>query len=84
MVWSSFAYEIARAYPAFREEIVSTLSGHAFGLENATAGVIFRRLVVEPLQKSYSKFSPDQFPVFVIDALDECGGLDGSSRQARK
>ena len=30
------------------------------------------------------KFPTDQFPVFIIDALDECGTLDGSTNRDRK
>ena len=83
VVWSTFAYEIAKAYPACGEKIVSTLKGHTFRLENATASDILQRLVIEPLKECRSTFEPGQFPVFILDALDECGGL-GSSASDKK
>ena len=84
MVWSTFAYEIAEVYPACRKKIVQTLKNRTFRLENATASDILRRLVIDPLKECRSAFQPCQFPVFVLDALDECGGLDRSMYEKRR
>ena len=87
MLWKTVAYALAREYPICREVIVSKLKSGTLNLANATSGDIFKQLVAEPLRRltaSDNKISTDRLPVVVIDALDECGGLDGSSRQARE
>ena len=87
MLWKTVAYALAREYPVCRKVIVSKLKSGTLNLANATSSNIFEQLVAEPLRRltaSDTKINPDRLPVVVIDALDECGGLDGSSRQARK
>ena len=87
VLWKTVAYALASEYPICREVIVSKLRSGTLDLSNATSTEIFNRLVAEPLRRltsSGSKISHDRLPVVVIDALDECGGFDGSSKQARK
>ena len=87
ILWKTVAYTLAREYPVCRQVIISELKGGTLNLANATSVNIFERLVAEPLRRlttSGIKIPPDRLPVVIIDALDECGGLDGSNRQARK
>ena len=72
VVWSTFAYEIATAYLACKEKIVSTLKSHTFRLENATASDILQRLVIDSLKECRSTFQHGQFPVFILDLWQEC------------
>ena len=87
ILWKTVAYALAYEYPICRDVIVSELKGRKLNLANTTSGDIFERLVAEPLRRltaSGTKISFNRLPVVVIDALDECGGLDGSSVQARE
>ena len=85
-LWKSVARELAYEYRICREVIVSKLKSGAFDLANATSSEIFNELVAEPLRRlteSETKIPNDRLPVIIIDALDECGGLDGSGWKAR-
>ena len=84
VVWSTFAYEIAEMYPACKEKIIATLKNSTFRFEYATASDVLQRLVIEPLKECRSTFQDGQFPVFILDALDECGGLDRSMYEKRR
>ena len=87
ILWKTVAYALALEYPVCREVIVSALNGGTLDLSNATSTEIFNRLIAEPLRRltsSGSKTPSDRLPIVIIDALDECGGLDISSKQARK
>lgn len=80
-LWCSVAYELARRYLVCREIIVSKLKNGLMNLANATAQDVFDELVVPPLRRlleSDLAIPRDCLPVFVIDALDECGGLSGT------
>ena len=81
-LWCTVAYELACRYHACRDVIISNLKNDGFTLTNATAQDVFQELAVPSLQclaESLKDFLVDCFPVFVIDALDECGGLSSTS-----
>ncbi|OCH92380.1 WD40 repeat-like protein [Obba rivulosa] len=83
--WRHISYKLAQEYPSCRDDIVSRLK--VGSLHNKTADEIFRQLVAEPLRqwaRSNVNIPRDRLPVIVVDALDECGGLGGSSTQGRK
>ncbi|OCH91973.1 WD40 repeat-like protein [Obba rivulosa] len=85
ILWRYISYKLAQEYPVCRDDIVSKLK--VGSLHNKTATEIFRQLVAEPLRqwaRSTANISHHRLPVIVIDALDECGGLGGSSRQERE
>ncbi|OCH84063.1 hypothetical protein OBBRIDRAFT_453518 [Obba rivulosa] len=87
LLWRHVAFSLAHEYPDCRDHIISTLKGNPSVFANMTATEIFHRLVAEPLRQwssSLANFPRERFPVFVIDALDECGGIDGLSTRARK
>ena len=80
----TFAYDLARAFPACKSAIVSTLSDTTFKLGNATTEEIFRNLIRDPLEGLHMTNSPHKPLIFIVDALDECGNLDGSANSDRK
>ena len=86
-LWKTIAYALANEYPECRKAIVAKLKSGTFNVDSATSRKIFDELVVEPLQQLTahgSNVPRDRLPVIVIDALDECGGLEGSSWKSRK
>ena len=86
-LWKTFAYALALEYPECRKAIVSKLKSRTLDLDNATSRQIFNQLVAESLRQltaPNSNVPRDRFPVIIIDALDECGGLEGSSWKACK
>ncbi|OCH83993.1 hypothetical protein OBBRIDRAFT_840043 [Obba rivulosa] len=87
ILWRHVAFCLAREYPSCRDDIVTTLKGKPSGLANMTATEIFHQFVAKPLQQwdlSPANIPRDRLPVLIIDALDECGGLGGSSTRDRK
>ncbi|THH13419.1 hypothetical protein EW146_g6789, partial [Bondarzewia mesenterica] len=82
-LWRTVASDLAKKYPSARALIAAKLRRGDLDLGDTTAGDVFSHLVQEPLQ-ACTDFSQDNFPVVIIDALDECGGLDGSRSQHRK
>ena len=86
-LWKTIAYALAREYRECRSVIVTKIKSGSLDLANATSREVFNQLVVEPLQRlttSDTKIPQSRLPVIIIDALDEAGGLDESSRKARK
>ena len=87
ILWQTIAYALACEYPDCRRVIVDKLKSGTLNLANATSTQIFRQLIAEPLRSLTSgdtKTPANRLPVIVIDALDECGGLEHSSWKARK
>ena len=76
-LWRTIASDLSREYPSARSAIVAKLKDNEIDLENTDAEELFRSLVEEPLKQS-SDIPQGRLPVVVIDAMDECGGLDGS------
>ena len=86
-LWKSIAYALAREYRECRNVIVTKIKSGSLDLANTTSREIFNQLIAEPLRQltaSHTKMSQYRLPAIIIDALDEAGGLDGSSRKARK
>jgi len=81
-LWRTFAFDLSREYPSMRSAIVTQLKDGEIDLENTDAGELFRSLVEGPLKHS-ADIPPGRLPVVVIDALDECGGLEGSRSKHR-
>ncbi len=81
-LWRTFAFDLSRDYPSIRSAIVTQLKDGEIDLENADAGELFRSLIEEPV-KHCVDVPPGRLPVVVIDALDECGGLEGSRSKHR-
>jgi NACHT domain len=81
-LWRTIAYDLARRHPAIRHGIVAKLKGDDLTLMTANVDKLFLHLIREPLIESESNL--ELLPVVIIDALDECGGLEGQYSTDRK
>ena len=81
-LWRTIAFDLSREYPSARSAIVTKLKDGEMDLENTDAGELFWSLVEGPLKHS-ADIPSGRLPVVVIDAVDECGGLDGSRSKHR-
>src|ERR1700688_35667 len=81
-LWRTFAFDLSREYPSMRSAIVTQLKDGEIDLKNTDPGELFRSLIEEPLKHS-ADIPPGRLPEVVIDALDECGGLEGSRSKHR-
>ncbi|KIM32684.1 hypothetical protein M408DRAFT_326443 [Serendipita vermifera MAFF 305830] len=82
-LWRVVAYDLARQYPPIKERIVAALKDDetipaAFNIDK-----LFRQLIYDPLLASEGTLTGPA-PVVVLDALDECGGLDGQRSEHRR
>jgi hypothetical protein len=75
-LWRTVAFDLAHKYPDVRRTIVAKLNDDEIGPSTANVNVLFRHLIQEPLAAS-TDIPCGRLPVIVVDALDECGGLDG-------
>jgi hypothetical protein len=84
-LWRSVALDLAHRYPCLRSVIVKKLRGHEVDPSKAHARLLFEHLIEAPLQScSNNDFPPDRLPVVIIDALDECGSLEGPRSRDRE
>jgi len=75
-LWRTAAYDLAREYPSVRKQLVAALKADetiptTFNVDN-----LFSLLIKGPFLEGQG-ISVEILPVVVIDALDECGGLEG-------
>jgi NACHT domain len=82
-LWRTIAYDLARRHPTIRKAIVTKLKEDDLSLTTVNVDSLFLHLIREPLIESGSNLE-DLPPVVVIDALDECGGLEGQYSADRK
>ncbi|KAF5383057.1 hypothetical protein D9615_004946 [Tricholomella constricta] len=75
-LWRKVAYDLARAYPTVQNVVVTKLDEEIVQPGSSSVKMLFRNLIEESLNKS-NDIPLGRLPVVVIDALDECGGLDG-------
>lgn len=78
VVWRTVAHDLARNNEIFAKNLVDVLKGRSVDPERADIIQHFKRLIKEPLIRSF----PHTAPIIVIDALDECGseGSQGGQR----
>ena len=81
-VWKNAAYDMAR-HPAVRKDLVEKLRKDQIDLRTPSIDELFRQLIKEPLSKIHG-IPVEQSPIVIIDALDECGGLEGSRSKERQ
>jgi NACHT domain len=77
--WRSVAFDLSRRYPTVRKHLVRKLADDGDIPTIPNVDELFRQIIQEPLEDSGGIL-----PVIVIDALDECGGLDGRHSHHRK
>jgi hypothetical protein len=76
VLWRSVAFDLSRSYPAVRKVVVQKLDEELVQPGSSNVKMLFHNLIEEPLKASID-IPRGRLPVVVIDALDECGGLDG-------
>ncbi|KAJ7314169.1 hypothetical protein DFH08DRAFT_432364 [Mycena albidolilacea] len=74
-LWCSVAYDLAQKHPSIRTTVVEKLTSREVDPDVTGHYEIFNELIAIPLSSSVA-VAPGSLPVVVIDALDECGGLE--------
>lgn len=82
-LWRTVAYNLARRYTAIRQHLVCVLNENEDLPNISHIDTLFRGLIREPLMAN-EEMAVDKFPIIVVDALDECGGLNGRHSDYRK
>jgi hypothetical protein len=82
-LWRTVAYDLARQYPSLRKRLVAELEADETISSAVNADKLFRQLIHEPLM-AIGEMPVEKSPVIVVDALDECGGLDGAHSEDRQ
>ncbi|PVF91181.1 WD40 repeat-like protein, partial [Serendipita vermifera] len=77
------AIDLARQYSSIRRNLVVKLRENDDNLTSRSIETLFCTLIQEP-SKSNGESQTKTLPVIVIDALDECGGLDGMNSDERE
>jgi len=79
-LWRAVACDLARLFPSLREHLGNQ------GQSSSDINRLFKSLIEVPLSTLGEAIPPEELPVIVIDALDECGGLrhDSSGKDDHK
>ncbi|KIM19890.1 hypothetical protein M408DRAFT_48185, partial [Serendipita vermifera MAFF 305830] len=81
-LWRRTAYDLVRRYLPIRKHLVAILRADEDILDTPNVHNLFRQLIIDPLTKG-DDIPLEHLPVVIIDALDECGGLDGQRSDHR-
>ncbi|PVG01360.1 WD40 repeat-like protein [Serendipita vermifera] len=81
-LWRMAAFDLGWQYPAIKRTLVSKLSAREILPSVVGLDVLFQHFIHEPLMTSQD-IPAGRLPVIVIDALDECGGLEGQTSAHR-
>ncbi|KIM21462.1 hypothetical protein M408DRAFT_333430 [Serendipita vermifera MAFF 305830] len=81
-LWRTVAYGLARQYPTLRKHFIAPLEANEALLTTVNIDKIFLKLIHDPLV-AWEEVGEKGAVVVVIDALDECGGLDGQHSNHR-
>lgn len=81
-LWRTVAFDLARKYPTVRKTLLAKLHAEDVSPSSVHLSNLFRHLIYEPLAAS-TDIPLGRLPVIVVDALDECGGLDGQYSDQR-
>jgi hypothetical protein len=82
-LWRMVAFELSRQYPSVRKSLVAKLRADEIRPTTINTENLFRRCIFDPLAASVD-IPAGRLPVIVIDALDECGGLEGQASTQRE
>ncbi|KAG8810333.1 hypothetical protein FRC18_004117, partial [Serendipita sp. 400] len=80
-LWRTVAYDLAR-HPTIRKSLTTKMK-EEIDLRTPDIKILFQQLIQDPLTK-INNIPIEQSPIVVIDALDECGGLEGQRSKDRK
>jgi hypothetical protein len=82
-LWRIVAFDLSRQYPGVRKRLVTKLREDEIRPTTINVESLFHHYIFEPLMES-EEMPPGRLPVIVVDALDECGGLEGRVSMHRK
>jgi hypothetical protein len=82
-LWRTVAYSLARQHPGVRARIIAALKADESLPSTSNVDRLFQELVYRPLMAT-EDIPAGRMPIVVIDALDECGGLDGQYSDLRR
>jgi NACHT domain len=82
-LWRTVAYDLGRRYPSIRKYMVTALNADETLPSTSNTDTLFRELIHETLTAS-DKTDRESLPIIIVDALDECGGVDGWHSDHRK
>ncbi|KIM25775.1 hypothetical protein M408DRAFT_330972 [Serendipita vermifera MAFF 305830] len=74
-LWRIVAYDLARHIPVVRQHLVTALTADDTLPATSNVDELFRQLIHLPLMATEQ--TQETVAIVVVDALDECGGLDG-------
>jgi hypothetical protein len=85
MLWRCVASDLAQRYPCLRSVIVRKLRDHEVDPSKAHVPLLFEHLIEAPLRSCGNNDIPrGHLPVVIVDALDECGGLEAARSRDRE
>jgi hypothetical protein len=82
-LWRAVAYDLGRRYPSIRKHLVTALNADETLPSTSNVDALFRQLIYETLTAS-DRADWESLPIIIVDALDECGGVDGWHSDHRK
>ncbi|KAF5344552.1 hypothetical protein D9756_011528 [Leucocoprinus leucothites] len=86
--WRRVAWDLARLYPAVRPSLLKQIDDETLDVNTPNIGSLFTSLIIKPLSGlsggDLSSVRLHHPVVVVIDATDECGGLEGPRSDDRK
>jgi hypothetical protein len=82
-LWRMVAFELSQQYPGVRKCLVAKLRADEIRSTTINIDNLFRRCVFEALV-ACENIPIGRLPVVVVDALDECGGLEGQASAERR
>ncbi|KIM19886.1 hypothetical protein M408DRAFT_172127 [Serendipita vermifera MAFF 305830] len=81
-LWRRIAYDLSRRYLPIRMHLVALITANEDIWDTPNVHTLFHQLIIDPLTKT-DDIPLENLPVVIIDALDECGGLDGQRSDHR-
>jgi hypothetical protein len=72
-VWRTIGHDLARYDDPFALILVEVLKSGRVDPGRPDVALHFETLIMEPLMERYKDSQPNDIPVIIIDALDECG-----------
>ncbi|PVF94474.1 hypothetical protein CPB86DRAFT_45312, partial [Serendipita vermifera] len=82
-LWRRVAFDLGCQYPTIRRSLVAKLENGEVPPTTVNVDKIFQHFIREPLLES-GGIPGGRLPVVVVDALDECGGLEGQISSHRE
>jgi hypothetical protein len=82
-LWRMVAFELSQQYPGVRKCLVAKLRADEIRPTTINTDNLFRHCIFDPLVTS-EDIPIGRLPVVIVDALDECGGLEGQASAQRR